>query len=44
MQGIPQFPRNEPFFSARVLAKKLAPSPHTVKEIFARNLGMRKFV
>jgi hypothetical protein len=30
-------------FPARVLAKKFAISPRTIKKILARDLGMRKF-
>jgi hypothetical protein len=33
---------DEPFLTARVLAKRLATSPHTIKEIVARDLGMRR--
>jgi hypothetical protein len=38
-----QFLKRWPFLSAHVLAKKLAASPHTIKEILIRDLGMRKF-
>jgi hypothetical protein len=41
--AISQFLSKEPFLSARVLAKRLAASPHTIKEILTRDLGMRKF-
>jgi hypothetical protein len=40
---ISQFLSKKPFISARILAKRLATSPHTIKKIRTRNLGMRKF-
>jgi transposase len=39
MEAISQFLNKEPFLSARVLAKRLATSPHTIKEILIRDLG-----
>jgi hypothetical protein len=35
-----QFLRKERFLSAHVLTKRLAISPHTIKEILASDLGM----
>jgi hypothetical protein len=41
--AISQFLSTDTFFSARALAKRLATSPNTIKEILTRDLGMRKF-
>jgi hypothetical protein len=41
--AISQFLSKEPFLSASVLAKRLVTSPHTIKKILTRDLGMRKF-
>jgi hypothetical protein len=41
--AISQFLSKEPFLSAHILAKRFAVSPHTIKEILTRDLGMRKF-
>jgi hypothetical protein len=41
--AISQFLSKEPFLSARVLAKRLAISTNTIKEILTRDRGMRKF-
>jgi hypothetical protein len=41
--AISQFLSKELFLSARVLVKSLATSPHTIKEILTRDLGMRNF-
>jgi hypothetical protein len=40
---ISQFLSKQPFISAPSLARRLAPSQHTIKEIRTRDLGMRKF-
>jgi hypothetical protein len=40
---ISQFLSEEPFISARILAKKLATSEQIIKEIRTRNLGKREF-
>jgi hypothetical protein len=42
-EAISQFFSKESFLSARLLAKKLAASPHTIREILTRDLGMKKF-
>jgi hypothetical protein len=42
-EAISQFFRKEPFLSVCVLAKRLATSPNTIKEILRHDLGMRKF-
>jgi hypothetical protein len=40
---ISQMLGDEPYLSARILAKRLASNAHTIKTILARDLGMRKF-
>jgi hypothetical protein len=42
-EDISQFLSKEPFLSASVLTKRLAPNPHKIKEIRIRDRGMRKF-
>ena len=42
-EAVSQFLDKEPFLSARILAKRLATNPHTIKEILTRDLGLRKF-
>jgi hypothetical protein len=42
-KGISQFLSKQPFLSACVLAKRLAISPDTIKEILRHDLGMRQF-
>jgi transposase len=42
-ETISQFLKDEPFLSARVFAKRLAASPHTVKEVLRRDLRLKKF-
>jgi hypothetical protein len=41
--AISQFFSKDSFFSARILAKRLATNSHTVKDILTSDLGMRKF-
>jgi hypothetical protein len=42
-EAISQFLSRDPFLSSRVLEKRLATSPYTIKEILRHDLGMRKF-
>jgi hypothetical protein len=42
-EAISQLLSKEPFLSAGVLAKRLAISSHTIKEILTGELGMRQF-
>jgi hypothetical protein len=39
-EAVSQFLRKGSFFSVCVLVKRLAASPHTIKEILTRDLGM----
>jgi hypothetical protein len=41
---ISQFLSDERSLSARILAKRLAASPHTIKEILARDSGLKRFM
>jgi hypothetical protein len=41
---ISPFLRGDPFLSALILAKRLVTSSHTIKEIIARDMRMRKFM
>jgi hypothetical protein len=40
---ISQFLRDEPFFPPCIIGRKLSTSPHTIKDIAAGDLGIRKF-
>jgi hypothetical protein len=40
---ISQFFTHDPFLSRRVLAKRFAPSPRTIKEILVRDWGIKEF-
>jgi transposase len=41
--SISQFLADEPFLSARTLAKRLLVHPQTIKRVLTEDLGMRKF-
>jgi hypothetical protein len=43
-RAISQFLTDEPVLSACIFAKRLATSPHTIKEILARESGMKRFM
>jgi histone-lysine N-methyltransferase SETMAR len=40
---ISQLLKDEPFLSARVLAKRLGTNPHTIRDVLTRDLGLTRF-
>jgi histone-lysine N-methyltransferase SETMAR len=41
--SISQMLTDEPFLSAKIIAKRLATSPHTIKSVLMQDLGMQKY-